>query len=76
MKEIVKFSKEEKAEIIDKIIKYFYNEKDEEIGELAANLLLDFISENIASYYFNHGVRESIRFIQERVEDMYSLEKM
>jgi len=76
MKDLIKFSKEEKNLIIEKIIKYFFNEKNEEIGVLAATLLLEFICENIAPHFYNLGIRDSIAYLQERVEDMYSLEKI
>jgi uncharacterized protein (DUF2164 family) len=76
MKDALQLSKEEKDLIIDKIIKYFYNESNEEIGNLAAELIYDFICEAIAPYFYNMGIKDSISFLNERVEDMYGLEKI
>ena len=76
MKDKFKLDRIEKDKLIEKIINYFFNERDEEIGALAAELLLDFFCENIAPQFYNKGVQDSIAFISERVEDMYSLEKV
>jgi len=70
-----KLTKDEKDKIIEKIINYFHTERDEEIGELAASLLLDFIIEDLGPHFYNLGISDSIKYIQERVEDMYGMEK-
>lgn len=72
----IELKKAEKEIMIDRIIKYFSHERGEEIGRLAAELLLDFINTSLAPSYYNKGVRDSIAYISERVEDMYSLEKI
>ena len=72
----LKPNKAEREILIDSIIKYFLHERDEEIGRLAAELLLDFICSSIGPYFYNRGIRDSIAYISERVEDMYSLEKI
>ncbi len=51
--------KEEKAQIIDKLRAYFREEREEEIGELAAGILLDFIEKEIGPFFYNRGVREA-----------------
>ena len=76
MNDPLTLSREEKKVLIDKIINFFLNERDEEIGRLAAEILLDFICENIAPEFYNRGIRDSISYITERIEDMYSLERV
>ena len=70
----IKLDKEDKEYIISKIIEYFEKEKNEEIGNLGATLYLDFITENIAPYFYNQGVKDSISFMNDKIDDMYSLE--
>ncbi len=70
----IKLDKEEKEHIVSQIIEYFEKEKNEEIGNLAATLYLDFITENIAPYFYNQGVKDSIAFMSDKIDDMYSLE--
>lgn len=65
-------AQEEKA--IEEIISFFYNERGEEIGELAAVILLDFILEKLASIFYNEGIKDAVKFMQESVEDLYGLE--
>ncbi len=52
-------TKEDRAQIIHKIIAYFREERDEEIGELAAGMFLDFIEREIGPIFYNRGVRDA-----------------
>jgi uncharacterized protein (DUF2164 family) len=70
----IELSKEQKAKAIEEINKFFYNERNEEIGELASILFLDFITEKLAPIFYNEGIKDSIKFMQEHVDDMYGLE--
>jgi uncharacterized protein (DUF2164 family) len=72
----LKLEKTEKKILVDRIMQYFRDERDEEIGRLAAELVLEFICLNIAPFFYNKGIRDSIAYISERVEDMYSLEQI
>jgi uncharacterized protein (DUF2164 family) len=51
--------KEDKAQITHKLIEYFREEREEEIGELAAGMLLDFIEREIGPFFYNRGVRDA-----------------
>lgn len=51
--------KEERAQIVAKIRQYFQDERDEELGELPAVMLLDFIEKEIGPFFYNRGVREA-----------------
>jgi uncharacterized protein (DUF2164 family) len=50
-------SKEERTEAIARLQDYFRREREEELGELAAGLLLDFIDSELGPLFHNHGVR-------------------
>lgn len=66
--------KEKKDIAISKLKDYFLNERDEEIGDLAASLLIDFIIETVGPDIYNNGIKDSIAFMSEKIEDMYGLE--
>ena len=66
--------KEYKENAIVQIKKFFWNARDEEIGDLAAILILDFFTEKLAPVFYNHGIKDAIAFLNETTEDMYDLE--
>ncbi|MBW8383670.1 MAG: DUF2164 domain-containing protein [Youngiibacter sp.] len=68
-------SKEKKEGLISEIRTYFLAEREEELGELAAALLLDFIEEKLGPEFYNQGVQDSYILMKDRVEDIMSLEK-
>lgn len=74
MKKKVNLSKDLKTQIISEIKRYFLEERDEDIGDLAAALMLDFIIQHIGPAFYNQGIKDSIMFMNEKVDDMYCLE--
>lgn len=71
----IDFSKELKKQMINDIKKYFLEERDEEIGDLAARLFLDFIMKKIGPVFYNQAIQDAHVFINEKLEDLYTLEK-
>lgn len=71
----IKLSKEKREDMISSIKEYFLNEREEEIGDLSASLLLDFITEKLAPEFYNIGVADSYRYMNERCEDLLSIQK-
>lgn len=67
----VELSKEQKKQAIKDIRAYFAGERDEEIGDLAAELILDFIAEKLGTYFYNQAVTDIQKYMSEKVEDMY-----
>ncbi len=74
-KKPVEFDDETKKRMIEEIQVFFREERDDDMGELAAMLVLDFFIDNLASEAYNQGIRDSLRYMSERVDDAYSLEK-
>jgi len=70
----LELQKEIRVKMIKKIEKFFLNERDEEIGELAAILLLDFITENLAKEFYNKGIHDCMAQLSVNVEDLKGLE--
>lgn len=70
----IKLTKEQRGEMVSSIRKYFKQERGEEIGDLASGLLLDFIIEKLAPEFYNRGVLDSNRYMNDRIEDMLAIQ--
>jgi len=66
----IEFSKDEKEILAQKIQAYFRDELNSEIGQFDALFLLDFVSEEIGSYFYNRGLYDAQAILQKRVEDI------
>ena len=66
-------AKEKKIEMINEIKEYFLKERDEDLGDLASALILDFIIEKIAPEFYNQGIYDSYKYMSERNEDLLSI---
>jgi uncharacterized protein (DUF2164 family) len=66
----INISKENKKEIISAIQTYFYEEREDEIGDLAAELLLDFFLEQIGPHFYNQGVHDTKEMVMDRMVSM------
>jgi uncharacterized protein (DUF2164 family) len=71
----IKITREKRDEMITAIKNYFLNERNEEIGDLRAGLMLDFIQEELAPEFYNQGVSDSYTFMQDTIEDLLSIRK-
>ena len=75
----IKFSNEEKELLVKKLRSYFSAELDFEIGQFEAEFLLDFISTEIGSYYYNQGLFDAQALLSSKIDDIteafYELEK-
>ena len=69
----VKISKARRDEMIAEIKNYFSTEREEEIGDLAAGMLLDFIVGKLAPEFYNQGVDDAYRYMKESAEDLLSI---
>lgn len=71
----IELSKEKEAIIQGLIKEYFYEERDEEIGDLAAILFMEFILEKVGPEIYNQAVNDCVKVMGEKVEELYALEK-
>jgi len=75
----IKFTKEEKEQLIPKIKMYLKEELNTEVGNFDAEFLLDFFSEEVGVYFYNRGIRDSLDMLDTRIEEVkesiYVLEK-
>jgi uncharacterized protein (DUF2164 family) len=72
-KERIVLSKEKKDEMTNSLKNFFVNERDEELGDLAANLILKFITEELAPEFYNQGVYDAYKYISDRNEDVLTI---
>ncbi|MCB8817444.1 DUF2164 domain-containing protein [Desulfosporosinus shakirovi] len=71
----IDLKKEVRGVLTEDLKRHFWNERDEELSNLGAELLLDFIINNIGPYIYNQGIEDSHAYMSERIEDLLSLEK-
>jgi len=63
----IKFSKAEKDDMIGRIRTYFEMELDQQIGDVGAELLLEFFATDIGAYYYNRGLYDAQALIRDKV---------
>jgi len=73
-KDKIKLTKDKRDEMISDIKEYFLNEREEEIGDLASGIILDFIIERLAPEFYNQGVYDSYKYMEDRLEDLLSIQ--
>lgn len=76
---LVKWEKETRRKMIAEIQRYFYQERGEEMGEIAAVDLLEFIDSHLAKFYYNEGINQAIKQWEQSTlrleEDLFSLKR-
>lgn len=68
----IEFSKEEKEVLVEKFKEYFESKLNQEIGQFDAEFLIDFVSENLGSYYYNRGLQDAQIAIRSKLDDIES----
>ena len=71
----INLTKEKEEKMVEALKKYFEMERNEELGDLASRMMLDFIVEELADEFYNQGVYDSYTFMSDRCEDLLSIEK-
>lgn len=75
----IEFSKDERTAVTGKLRDYFARELDQELGQLSAEMLLDFIGKEIGGAFYNRGVHDAQQLVQQKAEDiveaLYGLER-
>lgn len=74
MKKKIKLSDENKEAMRSKIVGYFAEERDEDLGELASQLILDFFVDELAPLIYNQGVEDSYSYTRDKLEDLFALQ--
>lgn len=67
----IELTTEERDHALHRLAAYLRGERDEEWGDLALRLLLDYITEQIAPIYYNRGIddaQRALRGLEDRIE--------
>lgn len=67
-------SKEKKDEMTAAIKRFFLEQRDEEIGDLASNLILHFMIEELAPEFYNQGVYDAYKYMLDKSEDLLAIQ--
>ncbi|WP_110114828.1 DUF2164 domain-containing protein [Bacillus sp. CGMCC 1.16541] len=70
-----KLSDQQKNEMIAQIQGYFIRERGEELGDLAALLLLEFFMEKLAPHFYNEGIADAHQYISGQLEDLFAIQR-
>ena len=66
----IELTKEEVADVIPSLRRYFREELELEISEMRAKFLLNFFLKEIAPFAYNQGVKDAETYFRGRVEDL------
>jgi uncharacterized protein (DUF2164 family) len=65
--------------MISEIQHFFYEERGEEIGNLAAENILEFVKSQLGPYFYNEAIKDARHLMEEKLasveDDLYALEK-
>lgn len=75
----IEFSPLQKAELVDKLQQYLSTELEIELGQFDTDFLLDFISKEMGSIFYNQGLYDAQALLSDRMDSLtdaiYQLEK-
>lgn len=64
------FTKEEREKAVNTIISYFLDERDEEIGIVAASSVLDFVEQELAPTIYNRAIEDIKTVLKKEQEEL------
>jgi uncharacterized protein (DUF2164 family) len=71
----ITLTNETRVDSIKSIQKFFLIQRDEDISEFQASMLLDFILMDVGVYIYNQALVDSHQLMLQKVEDIFSLER-
>ena len=66
----IELNKQETKEILASLQRYFSEELEEELSEMRAKFLLDYILKEVAPFAYNKGVKDAETFFRAKTEDL------
>ena len=70
-------TKEQKQKYCDDFIRFFQEERDENIGIIGAQMFLDFFLEKVGNKIYNNALDNSKLFFAKKLEDLeYELDEL
>lgn len=75
----IHFSKQQKDRMLSEIQRFFYEERNEEIGFIAAENVFEFFKTKLGPDFYNEAIKDAQMIVEQKMtsmeEDLYSLEK-
>jgi uncharacterized protein (DUF2164 family) len=68
-------SKETRDRMVAEIKDYFLVERNEELGDLAAMLILDFFEEKMAPEFYNQGIYDAHKYMTRAAQELLGIQK-
>lgn len=69
----IKLSDDRKKELKEEVQSYFRNVLEEDIGDLKAEMFVEFIIEKVGPRIYNQAITDAYSFIQDKLIDMESI---
>lgn len=69
---MIKIEKEKREKLVKEIQAYFLDNYEEEIGELKAELLINFLVDKVGSKIYNQALADSKYWFGKKLEDLES----
>ena len=66
----IQLSDDRKQQLVTAIQRYFRDNRDQELGELGAGLLLEFFVRELGAPVYNQAIRDAHDFIEEKLVDL------
>jgi uncharacterized protein (DUF2164 family) len=63
-------TEQERKTAIEEIISFFYSERNEEIGVIAAENILDFFLQQVGTQLYNKGVDDTKDFVKKKLDEV------
>lgn len=65
-----KLTDEEKSSVKEELILFFENERDEKIGVIAAEKIINFFLQSVGGKLYNKGVNDAKKAMENRIEEL------
>lgn len=69
----IKLSDDRKKELKEEVQTYFRNELDEDIGDLKAEMFIEFLIEKMGPRIYNQAINDAYAFFQDKIIDLESI---
>lgn len=66
----LKLTKEQQESMISDIQHFFYQERDEELSDFAAERILDFVKESLAPHFYNAAVKDAKQLVEQQMSTL------
>ncbi|MFF2093894.1 DUF2164 domain-containing protein [Paenibacillus sp. NPDC058174] len=75
----LKLEREQKEALVERVQSFFELERDESIGSIAAEQLLDYMLAELGPYVYNQAIADARKSVMERLQsvedELYALEQ-